>query len=67
MVANFNVHLNKGSGGNSSRPTSNFFGNENDESDEAYFVDAREQPGSSNPISSLNSIVTRVNSLDARV
>ena len=44
-----------GSGGNLIKPSSNFFGNENDESVEAYFVDAREQPGSSNPISSLNS------------
>ena len=44
-----------GSGGNSIKPSSNFFGIENDESNEAYFVDAREQPGSKNPKSYPNS------------
>ena len=44
-----------GSGGNLSRPSSNFLDVENDECVEAYFVDAREKPGSKTPIVSLNS------------
>ena len=43
-----------GSGGYLGRPSSNFLDYENDESVENYFVDAREKPGSKNPLS-LNS------------
>ena len=41
-----------GSGGDLSRPSSNFLDYENDECVETYFVDAREKPGSINPITS---------------
>ena len=40
-----------GSGGKMSRRSSNFSESENDENVDAYFVDAREMPGSKTPIS----------------
>ena len=55
-VANFNVHLKMSSGGFLGRPSSNFLDYENDESVENYFVDARENPGSRNPIRSNSRI-----------
>ena len=54
LVANFNVHLKMGSGGNRNEIFSLEFKDENDESVESNFDDARKNPESVNPIQNLS-------------